>query len=165
MIPITINKQDIMRWEFWELPQLTIGKNLILCKMKRINKKVIQDYFGSFFKQYSPIPKELFTKVRDIVDEAECGCCYITTIYWGTSESSVAAPDNLQVTFMKSGVGELVSTSIIGTSPQRVCVPRDTTHLCVNVLEEVPDGGTIKVVSSNGANYEEAGAVDTYCFS
>jgi hypothetical protein len=131
--------------------------------MARINKKVILDYFGSFFKQYSPIPKELISKIRDIVDDAECGCCSVVTIYWVDNDDSDATPAGIQVIFKDAADAELSSTTITGTSPQRICVPREATQLCVNVITEVADAGLFVVNGTDGFTTSDVGAVGEYC--
>lgn len=126
--------------------------------MARINKQVILDYFGSFFKQYSPVSKELFTKIRGIIDDAQCGCCDKVTIYWDNGESSDASSDNQQVVF-KDVDGNIVASTILGgDNGQVLCVPEEATQICLNVVAVT--GGTVNTINLTG-NYIDANVVTT----
>jgi len=115
----------------------------------KINKQVIKDYFGSFFKQYSPISKENFAKIRDIVDEAECGCCSPTTFYWlEIGDNQAADPANQQIIFKDQYDNVLVETALTG-NPQTFCIPREASQICLNIINQANDGGTINVFGNN----------------
>lgn len=126
--------------------------------MARINKQVIKDYFGSFFKQYSPISKELFTKIRSLVDEAQCGCCSKVTIYWDNGTSSDASPLAQQVVFKDVDDNILASTTISENNGQVLCVPEEATQICLNVVAVT--GGTVNTINLTG-NYIDANVVTT----
>lgn len=117
--------------------------------MARINKQVILDYFGSFFKQYSPVSKELFTKIRGIIDEAQCGCCNKVTIYWYDGDSSDASSDNQQVIFKDADDNVVASTVIGGPNGQVLCVPESATQICLNVVGVTPGDANTIILTGN----------------
>lgn len=130
--------------------------------MKQTNKQVIKDYFGSFFNQYK-LSKEQFTKLRDLVDEAECGCCSVVTIYWVDSDPSATTPATQQINFKDVNDNILSSTSITGSSPQRICVPREATQICIDMLDEVTTGGTITIRGTDGFDETFTEAIGEEC--
>ena len=115
----------------------------------RINKQVIKDYFGSFFTQYK-LNKEQFNTLRNLVDNAECGCCQVVTFYWPDTDDSTPSPANQQVQFTDVSGNIIAQTSLVGTSPQRICVPRDTDSICINITEVTNVGGSVDLTGSNG---------------
>lgn len=125
--------------------------------MARINKKVILDYFGSFFKQYSPIPKELINRIRALVDEAECGCCNVTTVYWNND----ASPSVWQLRFRDADDNLLVETSLEGSGPQRLCIPREATQLCLNIITSVATD--FSVSGTQGFSFIDTDDVGEFC--
>lgn len=125
--------------------------------MSRINKQVIKDYLGSFFNQYSPLNKEQFDKIRALVDEAECGCCNVTTIYWNND----ASPSVWQLRFRDANDNLLVETSLLGSGPQRICVPREATQLCLNIIQSVATD--FSVTGTNGFSFIDTDAVGEFC--
>jgi hypothetical protein len=115
----------------------------------KINKQVIKDYFGSFFKQYN-LNKEQVSLVRSLVDEEECGCCYPTTFYWLEIGDNVAGdPADQQIIFKDDNDNVIIETSLTGGNPQRLCIPREATQICVNIIRQNNDGGSIKVYGDN----------------
>lgn len=128
--------------------------------MTRINKQVIVDYFKTFFGQYR-LTKEHFTKIRNLVDDAECGCCSVVSVYWvGESE---AAPSAEQVLFKDTDDNIIAATSLIGSSPQRICVPREATQICVNIVETVTTGGTFTVDGTDGFSFGGSDTISETC--
>ena len=124
----------------------------------RINKQVIKDFFGSFFGQYK-LNKEQIQYVRNLVDEAECGCCNVTTIYWNND----ASPSVWQLRFKDADDNILVETSLEGSGPQRICVPREATQLCLNIIQSV--AAEFSVIGTNGFSFIDTDDVGEFCTS
>jgi hypothetical protein len=131
--------------------------------MSRLNKQVLNDYFKSFFKQFS-LTKEQFDKVRDLIDEAECGCCSVVTVNWISDDESAASPAAEQIVFKDENDEIVASTSITGGSPQRICVPREATTICINIIEAVTTGGTFTLTGSDGFSQSGADTVTEGCY-
>lgn len=121
--------------------------------MARINKQVIKDYFGSFFKQYSPLKREQFDKIRSLVDEAQCGCCNVVSIYWVSEAGEEISSATSQVVFKDADDNILVSTLPSGNTPQVLCVPNTAVTLCLNLLTgALPAEGSITVTDIIGGS-------------
>ena len=127
--------------------------------MTKISKQVIVDYFKTFLNQFSPLSKEQFNKIRSLVDEAECGCCNVTSIYWINDVS----PSTYQLRFRDANDNILAETSLDGLGPQRFCVPRGATQLCLNVITEASGGGNFLVTGTNGFSFTDTEAVGEFC--
>jgi hypothetical protein len=102
--------------------------------------------------------------VRDLIDEAECGCCALSTIYWVDNDDSNATPADYQIIFKDVNDTVLTQTSVTATSPQRVCIPREATQLCIDVINEVTENdGEFGITGSDGFAFAEAETEGEHC--